>query len=567
MPTFEIGLTMAGAVSAGAYTAGVLDFLVEALDQWYDDHEGHPPHDIRIRVISGASAGAIAAAVFASGLRDHAFAPVREGEPRRNTGNRLYDTWVAGVDLMPLLAAHDLEDDNARLRSMLDSTALDGIAAKAMDAAWGGRQGLPPWLADPLELYLCVTNLRGVGYSMYFSGPAGDEYGMTRHADYMHFSLSPAGRPGLGGLALGREDGRTGPWAVLSDSALASGAFPVGLAARPLSRRADEYGQRRWPIPQCSAVPRTEPVAGLRCGCVQELPIHPAWPQGEHYYHFVCVDGGVINNEPFDLARKVLLGDDPCNPRSATEASRAVLMIDPFPEPKRDDPAKQRVLDQLPLTRVLPDLLGAMLAQLRFKTEDLVLARDRNVYSRFIIAPSRWVGGQRQRHAIASGGLGGFAGFLSRHFRHHDYQLGRLNCQNFLRKHFVLDERNPLFAEWPDALKHQRRLRPEGRDFDALPIIPLTRSAARPAVDVTTAEFAPLWPVGKAPDRDDLRTAMKDRVQVVMGCLAQELGGGLGTALRLASRFGKGQLTDRLLKIIEDDLHERGLLVQGTDWR
>ena len=32
--TFEIGLVMAGAVSAGAYTAGVVDFLIEALDEY-----------------------------------------------------------------------------------------------------------------------------------------------------------------------------------------------------------------------------------------------------------------------------------------------------------------------------------------------------------------------------------------------------------------------------------------------------------------------------------------------------------------------------------------------------
>src|SRR5271163_2793770 len=34
MATFKIGINMAGAVSAGAYTAGVLDFLIEALDAW-----------------------------------------------------------------------------------------------------------------------------------------------------------------------------------------------------------------------------------------------------------------------------------------------------------------------------------------------------------------------------------------------------------------------------------------------------------------------------------------------------------------------------------------------------
>lgn len=33
-PRFEIGLTMAGAISAGAYTPGVIEFLTEALDAW-----------------------------------------------------------------------------------------------------------------------------------------------------------------------------------------------------------------------------------------------------------------------------------------------------------------------------------------------------------------------------------------------------------------------------------------------------------------------------------------------------------------------------------------------------
>jgi hypothetical protein len=35
MASFRVGINMAGAISAGAYTAGVLDFLTEALDAWY----------------------------------------------------------------------------------------------------------------------------------------------------------------------------------------------------------------------------------------------------------------------------------------------------------------------------------------------------------------------------------------------------------------------------------------------------------------------------------------------------------------------------------------------------
>ena len=40
---FEIGLVMAGAVSAGAYAAGVVDFLIQALDQWHEGKRGNDP--------------------------------------------------------------------------------------------------------------------------------------------------------------------------------------------------------------------------------------------------------------------------------------------------------------------------------------------------------------------------------------------------------------------------------------------------------------------------------------------------------------------------------------------
>mgnify|MGYP000712257296 FL=1 len=72
--TFEIGLVLAGAVSAGAYTAGVLDFLIEALEAWYADKQDGkdvPRHEIKIRVIAGASAGAITGAITATALRYH----------------------------------------------------------------------------------------------------------------------------------------------------------------------------------------------------------------------------------------------------------------------------------------------------------------------------------------------------------------------------------------------------------------------------------------------------------------------------------------------------------------
>ena len=73
-PVFEMGLVLAGAVSAGAYTAGVIDFIVEALDDYErarttgkdggETWDG-PTHSVRLPVISGASAGGMTAAITA----------------------------------------------------------------------------------------------------------------------------------------------------------------------------------------------------------------------------------------------------------------------------------------------------------------------------------------------------------------------------------------------------------------------------------------------------------------------------------------------------------------------
>ena len=74
---FEIGLVMAGAVSAGAYTAGVCDFVIQALDDWYAAFPSNsPPHQVRLKVASGASAGGINAAIMAASL-PFAFPSVR----------------------------------------------------------------------------------------------------------------------------------------------------------------------------------------------------------------------------------------------------------------------------------------------------------------------------------------------------------------------------------------------------------------------------------------------------------------------------------------------------------
>src|SRR5262245_1960975 len=106
---FEIGLVMAGAISAGAYTAGVIDFLIQALDEWEkakeqarkDIAEGKPTdcpmHEVRIKVLAGASAGGMTAGL-AAGLLGMKFESVTAlppaGQALRPTNNNLYRSWV-----------------------------------------------------------------------------------------------------------------------------------------------------------------------------------------------------------------------------------------------------------------------------------------------------------------------------------------------------------------------------------------------------------------------------------------------------------------------------------------
>src|ERR1700748_3570715 len=86
------------------------------------------------------------------------------------------------------------------------------------------------------------------------------------------------------------------------------GAFPLGLAPRELSRKMAEYDGREWPIPGTVE----EGGRVVRCGQFRSTP--PDFPAAirddpDAELKFLCIDGGVVDNEPLNLARRVLDGD------------------------------------------------------------------------------------------------------------------------------------------------------------------------------------------------------------------------------------------------------------------
>ena len=572
-PVFRIGLVMAGAVSAGAYTAGVVDFLMEALEAWEREKRAGnpdvPTHRVRLDVITGASAGSIAGAVLASSLRDENYPELRSAEQRSPT--RLYQTWVEEIDITKLLAVDDLDrtavqdprpwwrrtlcclfgckavpPQPGEVRSVLNSDALDRIAEKVLDVPWS-RTVWPPYVADSLKLYLTVTNLRGVPYFIEFSGPTGNRFGMSQHADYMSFSLDAGGgNPPPTDLGLGRigeYSGLSGNWATLGQSALASGAFPVGLAARVLERIGTlAYDERRWSVPVWPAK-----LEDGHCVCSTLETIPPSWPAEVNdqtfVYRFANVDGGVANNEPFEMARRYLADGQGRLPRGAKEADRSVLMVDPFPDQGGFDCNEEPDTGLIP---VLKKLMGAMIAQLRFKTDELALAQRGSVHSRWIVAPSR--SGPAERPPVASGSLGAFGGFLCRAYRDHDYQLGRRNCQRFLQAVLLLHEDNPVFAgHWTEAVRRRlgwatadaagaiegadRIVTDRGDTGRFLPVVPLYGACAAEVPE-------PVWPKNAFTDFKGLGRQIKTRLN---------------------------RLTDRLIETSAHDCIDRALLKFG--WR
>lgn len=527
MEPFRIGLAMAGAVSAGAYTAGVLDFLVQALDAWTlakkngRDSSGNPVpmHDVSLVACSGASAGSLCAAQLAVTLSYH----YRHGSPKDlAAGSKqaadhglkptpLYTGWVSQIDIRKLFEPNGDVSDKT-LPSLLNATVIDGIVTNTL--GFSGPHIERPWVAQPLVIRMTVGNLRGVPYAVPTEDAPNASEAMVEHADHMGFALTS--QPLSAEMASLLVDHRIVPphstvpspqnnpvWQLVTSAARASSAFPLALPAIKLSRPVQDYNYRHEV--DTSTGTHTAPDS-LAKQNKKIIPIVPGWNQ-DHApdpYEFVCVDGGVFNNEPFRLAHSALLlgKERESNPRDGEHADSAVVMIAPFNSPAKTP----KTFKETPITNLVAKLMNAWIKQARFKPEDLALAHLPNIFSRFLISPDR---GQKLHPGdpeglhLASGGLGGFFGFFDESFREHDFQLGRRNCQRFLSEVFSVPHNNicvsPGYANVP-----KDRYRTADGELPIIPVMP------------ELANEIPLqrWPSGNL-HLEPLRPLLKSRLELI----------------------------------------------------
>jgi hypothetical protein len=577
-PSFHIGIAMAGAVSAGAYSAGVFDFLIEALSEWQkakDKGEDVPKHDVFISVLSGTSAGGITAALglasLAGGIRSVEEPSVnpRQIRPVKRALPELYDAWVKKTRLFPsaqektskranssLLDTGDIEQGEIP-PSLLNSTALTRIARESLSAINPSGVRLP-YFTNPTHLFLPHTNLDGISYPIAFEQST---YWMNMHEDRAHFAITGLGsRPypeecrwlakwgdvgeeidvanfvRLQGASSDRPLPQ--PFEAFAQAALTTSAFPFGLQSRQISVETAKLRRRALPF-----------EAGLFPETLAQLKT-----DDKHFTsHFVCVDGGTLNNEPFELVRWSIRDlNESQNSRDPTTASRAVILIAPFPPQSVSDTKRlgsERGKGDLAMTFVGKALLPALIAQARFKASDLITASDPNVYSRYLIAPSRDKPQSAPPTApdLACGLLYAFGGFLDEQFREHDFVLGRRNCQWFLRKHFTLHPSNPVFGLDPATIDPSERERP---------IIPLVGSADTPIE-------APLWPQISEHRLDDMRAALEGRLDPFVEAIITQLLKPI-LILRMAARISwwrrRKELIDGLMKTVRDQLVANGQL-------
>lgn len=536
--TFELGLVLGGTVSVGAYTAGALDFLLEALEAWYAKP---PPHKVVISTAGGSSGGAVCAAILgllSSRKVDHFQDPAtgdQPGAPPKN--NPLWKLWVEDFDIGKLLSTSDLDwlkdvdkDTGADIKPVQHVAALvnckmidDGAAALARIG--GTACEVLPYFAAPFRVAVTVTNMRGVPYKVTavphladFSGAA-----YVQHDDFGWFAFPngskpdaalPAGkRPDefwLDAKYNGQPQGDLVGYETLALWATASGAMPLGLAARTLRRPREHYRYR----PAVRLARLRQP--GAYPGYFPE----PDWgdtpddPPGS--CTFTAVDGGTLNNDPFTLVRRAMVGLVGRSATNPTEANRAILMIDPLA-----DQPKALAKTGRSLLAVAEGIVDTFKDGARYLTADLDLFGDEAVYSRFQLVPFHTDRKKVGSEALAGSLLYAASGWCAPAFRAHDYRLGRSNMQSYLRSEFVLAGDNPLFDNWTLAQRQTYAVDGKGRkcSFTA-DSVPDRNTYFLPVIPYKTVDGTPpAWPVG-AYNPNDLKEPLRERLKAVAGRLA-----------------------------------------------
>jgi hypothetical protein len=496
-PTFNIGITMAGAGSAGCYTGGVMDYLFEILDLWdkakkkkllgYEEfYDLIPRHNVLIDVLGGTSAGGITSCMSAIYALSGNINPVKDAkiiEGKRD--NIFYDNWVMLDDddnikgIKTLAKAFGLEDlEDNKFVSLLNTKIIDDIADNALKVSGEIEKQvsqLPDYISKDLDILQVHTMLRGIPLAINFGSAISDVKGVNEapsHNSFEHFMVSHYK------FNYGKETDRDNflwfnPYQkeyldVIALTTKSTGAFPVGLKFREIDDKTFTNNYLK-----CT----TETTIFNRFGQDEDKKHLIDWKNFPTHFNFCTIDGGAINNEPFGEVLGILKSRyGQCIENGYPKYG--IIMIDPFPDEVDINETYEMPDD---LYGVIPQIINSLHEQSKVKKDDLVEASE-HPYFRGEIFPRRWRNFEKDKYPITTGSVSAFGGFLDIKFRHYDFFLARDNARNYFRYYFSfqyykdeIDPSNsiihPIHRSWTQEMIEAFKV--TGKDKKTyLPIIP-----------------------------------------------------------------------------------------------
>ena len=486
--TFHLGLTMAGAVSAGAYTAGFIDYLLEALSEWEKAKKTHsnnpvnniPNHNVVIDAIGGASAGGMVGMIATLAMYSGTWKPVRKVSNVR-TGNILYDSWVFLDDddslyngegkgittFQKMLQTEDIKSSDGA-PSLLNSNPIDNIAERVFNEIPqdASLEKFPNYISKDLRLLITLTSLRPLDYKIKLSRLKSkflDEtpaHRVSSHDVVAHFKLNYKENKDKDKY-LPFHPHETSNKDFLIKVTKATGAFPIGLKPH--------YFKNEFKINYLNN------SLTVRKSFNKEMDVQFDTNNASHF-QFTAIDGGTINNEPFDEVLRHLIksygSPNLDNPKYGT------ILIDPFPNFHNNESGKTPNYNKTGIFNVLGSLIPTILNQARNKQTDTygIGLFKLMAFPRKLKPGARE---EREHPPLATGGVEGFGGFLDIEFRKHDFFLGRDNARNFLRGILFLecdknDPNNLFYGVSDNAIEDfQKKVeQPDGSEKIFMPIIP-----------------------------------------------------------------------------------------------
>lgn len=540
--TFHLGITMAGAVSAGAYTAGFMDYLIEVLELWEEKKAANrkvgkespeydptiPMHDVCIDAFGGASAGGMVGMITALATFSK-MEPVRKPSNVK-TGNILYDSWVLLDDdvdpkiqnkvatFQKMLTINDIEESENGIPSLLNSKPIDNIADRVFNQVppKDQKRKRPAYISDDLRVLVTLCSVRGIPFEIKFQNFTSDNFPflpghrMHEHMIIAHFKLNFDEATDKD-IYLKFDPYDADAKELMKLCTKGTGAFPIGLKMRQFEGEiTTKYIE--------NAIARS---LGLKNRSTIKIYINT------DDFDFTNVDGGTINNEPYAEVVNVLENKHPNYTKDAPMFG--TIMIDPFPNFYNQDVAKdikeETSIFQKNIWQVVGKGYSLFQQQVRVKRSG-ALYKD---YFRLLVFPVKWDPSKKElvdHPPLACSALEGFGGFLDIEFRKHDFFLGRNNARNFLRAYFMLEydkeHPHPLFKgltkEAKDIFLKKVDTNDDNIKKSCFPVIPDIHYIQAKKEKKTSPFYydIPEFPQVKDGYFESIEASLKNRVRVIL---------------------------------------------------